>query len=509
MKNNTKLATPSVKLANIVLLSAISRHSIGFQWIKTTQAWKIVLDYCQRNHTIYVVRESTKLLNEIMTKFLDLMSHEDHYEEMLSDIFSPIFEVMKLWDEKTVVVDDEEFQRNISPTLELVTELLFSSISKSTGNLNRLHVYLVDKNKFDFVMWKMSTMTQDNQFLLKILKILVLINCIVMIVSMPVDTVLGELHLNNVKKYALLLFNILKFSLIRDGCHNMFQLVELSNSLWKCSIKHFRLIPENFTHAHLKFEDQLVALQLLPLYYIHFKENKKESECVEEYLTKLLSITSSHTIRLCYAYRNLLMKKENAVTIATKSIQAVLLSSDTMERTRAIFIFEALMFTLKPIVCPESTSDAITRIPNFILAILNGIQTLVKRFKITWNESIDSTVLLNLMLNLLKNPNLTTRLAVQALKLTQLCIEQFMSPNMALLVNTMQNSCLEALGPIIFKRIHDNEWETRDSTLELLDSMVKISEISEFLILILFLILLNTPLCWAAVFTSTLSPPLR
>lgn len=296
---------------------------------------------------------------------------------------------------------------------------------------------------------------------------------------MPVDKVIGEIHVNNFKKFALLLFNILAFSICRGSGYNMFHLVELSNSLWKLSIKHFGIIPECDSNAQLKFEDQLVALQLLPLYFIHFLENKEETESVEEYVTKLLSITSSHTIRLCYSYRELLMKKGDAVTIATKSIQAVLLASATMERTRAIFIFEALMFTLKPMVCPHSTSDAITRIPNLVLAILNGIQTLVKQFKITWNESIDSTVLLNLMLNLLNNPNLTTRLAVQALKLTQLCIEQFMSPNMALLVNTIQNSCMEALGLVILKRMHDNDWETRDSTLELLDSMVKISEISE------------------------------
>lgn len=485
LKSNKKLATPSVKLANIFLLSSISKHSIGLQWIKTTKAWKIVLDYCQRNHTIYVVRDSKNFLNEIMTKFLDFMSHEEHYEEMLSDIFNPIFEVMDLWDEKKVVaVDDEEFQREISPTLELVKEVLFASIFKNTGNLKRLHIYLVDKNKFETVMWKMSTMTQDNQFLLKILKILVLYNGMMMIVAMPPDKIIGEAHANNLKKFALYLVNILKYSLCRGSSQNMFHLVELSNSLWILTTKYFGLNPECDSNVQLKFEDQLVALQLLPLYYIHFMENKKETECVEEYITKLLSITSSHTIRLCYSYRELLMKKGDAVTIATKSIQAVLLSSATMERTRAIFIFEALMFTLKPIVCPESTSDAITRIPNFILAILNGIQTLVKEFKITWNESIDSTVLLNLMLNLLNNPNLTTRLAVQALKLTQLCIEQFMSPNMALLVNTIQNSCMEALGPIILKRMHDNEWETRDSTLELLDSMVKISEISEFFFLV-------------------------
>lgn len=57
-----------------------------------------------------------------------------------------------------------------------------------------------------------------------------------------------------------------------------------------------------------------------------------------------------------------------------------------------------------------------------------------------------------------------------------------MAPNLALLMNTMQGSGMQCLGPMILKRLHDKEWEVRDSTLELLTSMVAISELSMIII---------------------------
>lgn len=77
-------------------------------------------------------------------------------------------------------------------------------------------------------------------------------------------------------------------------------------------------------------------------------------------------------------------------------------------------------------------------------------------------------------------------MAVQALKLVQLSIEHFLSPNMALLVDNLQGSGLVCLGPIIVKRFHDIAWEVRDSTLELTTSIANISRISKFLFNYLF-----------------------
>lgn len=69
---------------------------------------------------------------------------------------------------------------------------------------------------------------------------------------------------------------------------------------------------------------------------------------------------------------------------------------------------------------------------------------------------------------------------MQALKLVQLSIEHFLSPNMALLVDNLQGSGLVCLGPIIVKRFHDIAWEVRDSTVELTTSIANISRVSKY-----------------------------
>lgn len=72
------------------------------------------------------------------------------------------------------------------------------------------------------------------------------------------------------------------------------------------------------------------------------------------------------------------------------------------------------------------------------------------------------------------------QLAVDVLKLAQLCVEYFLAPNLALLVDTMAGSEMQKLGPNILKRMHDPNWEVRDSAIELLTSLAKISIYSEF-----------------------------
>lgn len=76
-----------------------------------------------------------------------------------------------------------------------------------------------------------------------------------------------------------------------------------------------------------------------------------------------------------------------------------------------------------------------------------------------------------------------SKLAVHALKLTQLSIDQFLAPNLALLMDTLAGSDMQNLGPVIFKRLHDMNWEVRDSALEVLATTASISKISKYNIL--------------------------
>lgn len=71
------------------------------------------------------------------------------------------------------------------------------------------------------------------------------------------------------------------------------------------------------------------------------------------------------------------------------------------------------------------------------------------------------------------------QLAVQAIKLTQVSVEHFLAPNMALLMDNLQGSGLQEIGPIIIRRLHDIEWEVRDSAIELISSIAEISHTSK------------------------------
>ena len=62
----------------------------------------------------------------------------------------------------------------------------------------------------------------------------------------------------------------------------------------------------------------------------------------------------------------------------------------------------------------------------------------------------------------------------------QIAIQNFMPPNLALLMNTLKGSSIDQLGPILRKRLHDVNWDVRDTALEVLQVVTNIAEISEF-----------------------------
>jgi hypothetical protein len=71
------------------------------------------------------------------------------------------------------------------------------------------------------------------------------------------------------------------------------------------------------------------------------------------------------------------------------------------------------------------------------------------------------------------------QLSVQGLQLMKVAIQNFMPPNLALLMNTLQGSTIDQVGPILQKRLHDVNWDVRDSALEVLQVVTGIAEISK------------------------------
>ena len=66
---------------------------------------------------------------------------------------------------------------------------------------------------------------------------------------------------------------------------------------------------------------------------------------------------------------------------------------------------------------------------------------------------------------------------MNALRVCKLAIQNFMPPNLVLLVET--DSHMNEIGPTLYKRLHDVNWEVRDSVLEVLNTIAVISEASK------------------------------
>lgn len=58
-----------------------------------------------------------------------------------------------------------------------------------------------------------------------------------------------------------------------------------------------------------------------------------------------------------------------------------------------------------------------------------------------------------------------------------------MPPNLALLVNEISDTSIIAITPMLYTKLHDKNWEIRDSALEILNTVVEIAHLSRFTII--------------------------
>uniref|UniRef100_A0A182K0F5 Uncharacterized protein n=1 Tax=Anopheles christyi TaxID=43041 RepID=A0A182K0F5_9DIPT len=491
IQRNGKLQNPSIKLGHVLVLKAISRHAMGMAWIKQSGSWRICLDYYNGYQTIYITRETSLFIYEVLERFCTMGDYEE-VKEIVRTILSPLIDCVWKSPEQddAVLVNDYNSQKIISPLLNLM-QTLFRKIIESKQR-TRVAYFILYTYKFERNLWKFTDTMHDHTYLAKIWQTHIFANCarLCTMEIPPEDTLAVDLTFD---RYTINFLNYVNFSIRRGNVQNVMLMAETHHALWRILGDR---APEEVVlkNQSIRFGDQILLLQLFPVVYeMHCFATKDLPDYVEKFCTQLYDIACEFTIRLIYACRDIFHAYNlNVTELACKSIQGIV-TTHKLPRPRAVIAFQALVYLLKeflPDMCCSvegersvfGKADLMLSKPNLLSAIINGLMSLIENFKITWKECIESTAIVNFMLNLLANPNLPPRLVVLALKLTQTSIEHFLAPNLALLMDNISGSGLEHVGHIIYKRLHDLSWEARDSALELLASIVSISEISNIIV---------------------------
>ncbi|XP_053658285.1 uncharacterized protein LOC128707359 [Anopheles marshallii] len=486
IQRNGKMQNPSIKLGHVLVLKAISRHAMGMAWIKQSGSWRICLDYYNGYQTIYITRETSLFIYEVLERFCAMGDYEEA-KEIVRTILSPLIDCVWKSPEQddAVLVNDYHSQKIISPLLNLM-QTLFRKIIESKQR-TRVAYFILYTYKFERNLWKFTDTIHDHTYLAKIWQTHIFANCarLCTMEIPPEDTFAVDLTFD---RYTINFLNYVNFSIRRGNVQNVMLMAETHHALWRILGDR---APEEVVlkNQSIRFGDQILLLQLFPVVYeMQCFATKDLPDYIEKFCTQLYDIACEFTIRLIYACRDIFQAYNlNVTELACKSIQGIV-TTHKLPRPRAVIAFQAFVYLLKeflPDMCCSvegenrvfGKADLMLSKPNLLSAIINGLMSLIDNFKITWKECIESTAIVNFMLNLLANPNLPSRLVVLALKLTQTSIEHFLAPNLALLMDNISGSGLEHVGHIIYKRLHDLSWEARDSALELLASIVTISEI--------------------------------
>lgn len=494
VKRESHRFNPSIKLGVIRLLHAVSKYSIGLAYLRTVNVWQFLIEYCNQDHTLYVVREARFLLYELLYKFDVKTKDAKVVKEILNEIFQPVMEnVFDSHNESIIInVDDYELQHKLSSTLDLISFVLQQTLESEEKT--SIAQYCTTEYNIDITVWKLTEISHNENFIRKILETI----SSYYFAKLVHDKWSGDqISADSFNELCVSIFNLMKFCVSRNYCATFLKVAEINHKLWK-KLRN-RVPREVFIENELvRFEHQLITFQLMPLHMLLRSHEFLEEEIFEKYMTKIFEIACEQTLRISYAYRDLLFNKPPAANadLSLKAIHGVMSMVDILERDQAVLVFQACIYALKEFIitlnpnniidCLDDSSCNLKEVPSFsvisefsnvVYAILVAMQTLIERFKITWKDSIETICLVNCVLYLLQADDLPTKVSVQSLKLVKLSIEHFLSPNMALLVDNLKGSALLVMGPVIMKRSHDTAWEVRDSVLEL---VISITDISRF-----------------------------
>lgn len=482
----------SVKMAYTTMLSDLIVHRSGRQWVIKSGLWKDVVKCAHWNHTMYVTRESQKFLST-------LLLHEQKNIETCTEI---ILEVAAPLMNNTVdaqlhqALEETYLEQNrlLCATLDLLTSILENTLFVSLDNsIPELLEKLVNLEMRVKALFEACISTRFLQHVHKLLLLLLFLK-----LKQGIKEHTDQIDADAWQKFC---YGLCYISMMLLSKKYIIELVR-SNKFAMIYWKKLLALREIVLPEEHKFEHQAIALMILPL-CVCIKKNHLNHDFFDMFINKLFDVTCTAVQRLAYNMRDIIRKEDLPMEqICKVSIDLLLEILDIMDRDVAVIAFQALCHVLKsylPNICGETRNNVssnmnntspsehqkkfryksilagdIAQYPTLLASLLDGLTIMTERFKLKWQECVETICVLYLAQGILNHSGILPMICVKALKLCKLAIHNFMPPNLALLVDS--DSHMNEIGPLLFKRLHDPNWEVRDSVLEVLNTIATISE---------------------------------
>ncbi|XP_071444768.1 BRCA1-associated ATM activator 1 [Hetaerina americana] len=452
----------SLQLGYVSLLLSLLNHGSGIKYILEKELWKDILLIHQNDRSIYIRRETQKFI----VTLLGAVKHDKPMSEIiLGDVFSPMTAKKDVCSSHLAREEDET--NPISLTIDLACSILEASL---INPLPTLFIFLTgfDLEPFIFHLLDHAIETNPNHgFLAKLGKLL----CLFHFNALNQSSTPSDLAVISEKILSLLT------TLMKKRSISSVLAVALQSHSCACKIKNTAEVSfEDEAGKRLLLKDQLIYILVTPLLLVSLPSITNELN--SNFMSHICETTSSTTQHLAIQLKEAIKKTNSSVDYAYLALVSILQIKDVLDRESAVVAFRSVAFMLWGFARPGVTeiSLLISKSPKLLGVVLDGLRSLIELFHLTWRDSLETLCLVTFTTEIIQNVNAPAQVVVQAFQLMKRCIEDFIPPNLALLTNSLQNSSLSQLGPLLEKRIHDLNWEVKDSVYEVLECISSISD---------------------------------
>ncbi|XP_044272396.1 uncharacterized protein LOC123016210 isoform X4 [Tribolium madens] len=476
--------TPAVKLGYIKLMRAFLEHKSGIQWIVGNDLWIDILKLSLTNQTVYITREGYRFIAKLLEQTVDV--DEEFCHRVVKEIMVPLgdstYKTIKPSGDMMEISDETVYQ-NLSPTLQLIGDTLEYFLESVLFTQNDCRIVLIFLRDFHLEqqICNLMMIAQNKYLVFDLGKIMF----IMQFLELYIGVISNNLKMGNVKTSVRKIMSIFRTNFSKGNYENVMKLCYYGQLYWNLMGYKIPCMKVNKDNEPISFANQLLVIQLLPIFAVAMKYCVGDSSMIDsdefrdQYVQKFFMMMCENTVRIAYGWRDFLTSQTNLFEIATKGLIYIMKSRKYYPRERAAMTFQSFVYTLKDVMrvvkeAPEKIAFFSQQVGFFSL-LFDAFVVFIEEFQITWRDSVETICVMSICFDFLSIPTWPTQLVVKALKLVNVSIVKYMSPNLALLVDRTTDSTMAVLGPLLYTKLHDMTWEVRDSAMEVVCTMSHLS----------------------------------
>ncbi|XP_030755322.1 uncharacterized protein LOC115881796 isoform X1 [Sitophilus oryzae] len=460
---------PAAIVGYITLVCSFLEHKSGLQWVLATNYWTEIVDLGLKAHTLYIRQKAYEFVIKLLQKTVKF--NKSFCTNLIKLLIKPLTDALNsslknIENVNTEVVNKELFE-SLLPTLTFLSEVTESLLKNYDKDC--LQIFL-ELNVLE-TLQNILPLSQIEDFSYMIVKNWLNVLVFKFCVKLEGVKQIRELQTPDNK----LFFTIMISELEKVHTRFVLKICHHAQTLWSYSSTRLPMCVRG--GENIEFQNQMLIIQLMPVLLLtcQFLGNEKASSVMLNddyrrcYIHKWVTISAIRTIKICFKWKELLEKKKDLIDDATFSFQLILKSKKLLNREKAAMFFQPLVYCLRDSLTHCELHPEVKSCPRFIRFLDSLIDTLidvVTTFDITWKDSIETISVLKLACEFLNYPLLCNKLVVKGLKLLDMAISRYMSPDMVLLMDNHRDSVVAQTGTLLYAKCHDGSWEIRDSALE-------------------------------------------